>query len=119
MREKKPNLFLDKNINFTLMIADLYKSLVSENKEYVLSKQILRSGTAIGANAREGVLAQTRKEFIAKLNISLKEAPETEYWLALLVHGRYLEDKSPLLSDIDSQIRILTSIVKSANEYSK
>lgn len=119
MREKKPNLVIDKSFDFALKIVDLYKSLVSEKKEYVLSKQILRSGTSIGANAREGVVAQSRKEFIAKLNISLKEAHETEYWLALLVHGKYLEDKSPLLSDIDSLIRILTSIVKSANENSK
>ena len=118
MREKKPNLVLDKSFDFALKIVDLYKVLVGERKEYVLSKQILRSGTSIGANVREGVVAQSRKEFIAKLNISLKEAHETEYWLELLVHGKYLEEGSPLMADIDSLIRILTSIIKSTNENS-
>lgn len=119
MREKKPNLVLDKSYDFALKIVDLYKVLVGERKEYVMSKQILRSGTSIGANVREGVVAQSRKEFIAKLNISLKEAHETEYWLELLVYGKYLEESSSLLSDIDSLIRILTSIIKSTNENSK
>ena len=116
VRDKKPNLILDKSFEFALKIIDLYNVLVSEKKEYVLSKQLLRSGTSIGANAREGVVAQSRKEFIAKLNIALKEAHETEYWLELLVHGKYLDVDSPLLSEVDSLIRILTSIIKSTNE---
>lgn len=116
MRDKKPNLILDKSFEFALKIVDLYKVLVSEQKEYVLSKQLLRSGTSIGANTREGVVAQSRKEFISKMNIALKEAHETEYWLELLIQGNYIEVNSTLLSDIDSLIRILTSIIKSTNE---
>jgi len=118
LREKKPNLVLDKSFDFAIKIVDLHKALVNENKEYVLSKQVLRSGTSIGANVREGVVAQSRREFIAKMNISLKEAHETEYWLELLAHGKYIEENSPLFSDIDSLIRILTSIIKSSNENS-
>ncbi len=115
----KQNIIVDKSFDFALKIVDIYKYLCNEKKEYVLSKQLLRSGTSIGANVREGVVAQSRKEFIAKLNISLKEAHETEYWLELLVYGKYLEESSSLLSDIDSLIRILTSIIKSTNENSK
>lgn len=116
MRQRKPNLIIDKSFEFSLKIIDLYKDLTINKKEYVLSKQILRSGTSVCANAREAVVSQSRKEFISKLNISLKEAHETEYWLELLIYGKYLEENTPLLSDIDSIIRILTSIIKSSNE---
>lgn len=116
MRERKPNLVLDKSFEFALKIVDLYRELVQDKKEFVLSKQLLRSGTSIGANVREGLVAQSRKEFISKLNVSLKEAHETEYWLELLEYGKYIDKGSSLLTDIDSLIRILTSIIKSTNE---
>ena len=116
MREKKPNLVVDKTFDFALKIIDIYKYLVNDMKEYVLSKQLLRSGTSIGANVREGIVAQSRKEFVAKLNIALKEAHETEYWLDLLKHSNYLEDNSDILIEIDSVIRIITSIIKTTNE---
>jgi len=116
LREKKPNLVVDKTFDFALKIIDIYKYLVNDMKEYVLSKQLLRSGTSIGANVREGIVAQSRKEFVAKLNIALKEAHETEYWLDLLKHSNYLEDNSDILIEIDSVIRIITSIIKTTNE---
>lgn len=112
MREKQPNLVVDKSIDFALKTDDLDRMLVNEKKEYVLSKQILRSGMSIAANAREAVVALSRKEFIVKLNISPKEANATEYRLELLVHGKYIEINFRLLSDIGKLIRILASIKK-------
>lgn len=112
MREKQPNLVVDKSIDFALKTDDLDRMLVNEKKEYVLSRQILRSGMLIGANIREAVVALSRKEFIVKLNISPKEANATENRLELLVHGKYIEINFLLLSDIGKLIRILASIIK-------
>jgi four helix bundle protein len=81
----------DKSFAFALRIVKLYKYLTADKKEYVLSKQVLRSGTAIGALAREAEQAESRNDFIYKLAIALKEAAETEYWLELLFHSDYLE----------------------------
>jgi four helix bundle protein len=97
------------------MTVNLYQYLSTEKKEYVLSKQLLRSGTSIGANVKEAVVAQSKREFIAKLNISLKEANESEYWLELLHHTGYLDAKLDILDECRSIIRILTSIIKSTN----
>ena len=79
----KDNVVKDKSLEFAVRIVNLYKFLVNEQKEFVMSKQILRSGTSIGANIREAEQAQSRADFINKLNIALKEANETEYWLEL------------------------------------
>lgn len=111
---KKENVILDKTFNFSLNIIELYKYL-SNKKEYIVSKQLLRSGTSIGANVEESTAAQTKKDFITKMGISSKEARETRYWLNLLkksqlVTGCY--DK--YLDDIDEIIKISTSIVKTA-----
>lgn len=81
----KDNFLLNKSKKFAVRVINLYKFLNSEKNEYVLSKQLLRSGTSIGANIREANHAQTKKEFISKMQISLKEASETEYWLELLL----------------------------------
>ena len=81
----KDNVVKDKSLEFAVRIVNLYKFLVNEQKEFVMSKQILRSGTSIGANIREAEQAQSRADFINKLNIALKEANETEYWLELLI----------------------------------
>ena len=81
----KPNLILEKSMELALSIVDLYKYLCAEKREFVISKQLLRSGTSVGANAKEASLAQSKRDFVAKLSISLKEAGETEYWLELLV----------------------------------
>ena len=86
----KENVLKDKSYKFALRIVNLYKHLCSEKKEYVLSKQILRSGTSIGANVTEANQAQSKSDFVHKLAISLKEAVETEYWLCLLREGEFL-----------------------------
>lgn len=111
----KQNLILDKSFAFAVITVNLYKHLSTKKKEDVLSKQLLRSGTSIGANVKEAVVAQSKRKFIAKLNISLKEANESEYWLELLHHTGYLDANSNILSECRSIIRILTSIIKSTN----
>lgn len=111
----KQNLILGLSFEFAVKVVNLYKYLTTEKREYVLSKQLLRSGTSIGANVKEAVVAQSRKDFIAKLNISLKEANETEYWLQLLVSTGYIDKTLEILDDNRSLIRVLTSIIKSTN----
>lgn len=112
----KENPILDRSIEFALTIIELYKKLVSEKKEYVMSKQLLRSATSIGANLKEAEYAISKKEFIAKAQISLKEAAETEYWLELLYKSGYLEQKECPMDKINSIIRILTTIIKKSKE---
>lgn len=113
---KKDNPILDRSIQFALQIIDVYKHLVNDKKEYVMSKQLLRSGTSIGANLKEADQAISKKEFIAKAQISLKEAAETEYWLELLTKSGYLEEKLCPLSEVQSIIRILTTIIKKTKD---
>ena len=88
--------------------------MIEEQHEYVLSKQLLRSGTSIGANTRESKNAQSKNDFLSKLSIALKEADETDYWLDLLHATDYLEDKmyDSLANDCHEIIKILTSIIK-------
>lgn len=110
----KDNLIQQKSFDFSLMIIQLYISLKKE-KEYVLSKQVLRSGTSIGANIEEAIAAQSRKDFIHKMSISSKEARETAYWLKLLQKSDLTNiDVSLYLSEINQIIRIITSIVKTS-----
>ena len=99
---------------FALRIIKLYKFLKEEQQVYVLSKQILRSGTSIGANVRESVNAQSRMDFINKLNIALKEANETEYWLELLHESDILEEKlfESIYDDCKKIVATLTKIIK-------
>lgn len=115
---RKNNLIYKKIFNFSIRIINLYKYLSKEKKEYILAKQLLRCGTSIGANIREGLDGQSKKDFIAKFSISLKEAGETEYWLELLVASDILKRKQveSLLSDIEEIIKILTSILKTSRE---
>lgn len=111
---EKDNVVVSKSKAFALRIIRMYKYLCDEKKEFVLSKQVLRSGTSIGANIREGVRGQTKPDFYAKLNISLKEAEETLYWLELLFESDYLPEKEykQIYSDCEELIRILVSITK-------
>ena len=111
---KKDNLIADKSKTFALRVIELYKFLVSEKKEFVLSKQLLRSGTSIGANARESIRAQSTADFYAKLTISLKEAEETSYWLELLNESGYIDNDmfKSLYSNCEELIRILVKILK-------
>ena len=87
---KESNVIVDKSMNFAVRIVNLYKYLTKEKSEYVLSKQLLRSGTSIGANVNEAVRAQSPADFVAKMNIALKEAGESEYWIKLLEKTDYL-----------------------------
>jgi len=94
MNDKKENIVMIKSYAFALQIVKLYKYLVLQQKEFVLSKQILRSGTAIGALVKEAEHAKSKADFINKMNIALKEANETEYWLRLLKDSDYLDENS-------------------------
>ena len=113
---KTENTILDLSFNFSLQIIELYKTLIHQ-KEFVLSKQILRCGTSIGANVEEAIAAQSRKDFISKMSIASKEARETRYWLRLLDKSKLVENgyKDPLIS-VEHIINILTKIVKTSQE---
>ena len=104
----------DKSFEFAVRIVNLCKYLRYKKKEFVLSKQLLRSGTSIGANVHEGRRAQSRADFLAKMSIALKEANETYYWLKLLYRTEYLskEEYLSMDADIDEVLRILTAICK-------
>ena len=99
---------------FALRIIKLYRYLKEEHGEYVISKQILRSGTSIGANVRESVNAQSRMDFINKMNIALKEANETEYWLELLHESYFISDEefSSINADCNEVVGTLVNIVR-------
>ena len=101
--------------NFAIRIVNLYKFLVDVKKEFVLSKQILRCGTSIGANFSESVFAQSRQDFISKLSISLKEASETKFWLELLHETDYISDSQfeSLNNDNSKLIGTLVNIINS------
>ena len=105
----------DKSMAFAVRIVNLYKYLVNEKHEHVLSKQLLRSGTSIGANVREGTYGQSRADFLSKMSIALKEAAETEYWLELLTKTEYItsEQYGNIQADCSEVAKILTSIVRS------
>ncbi len=111
---KKDNIIQTKSYNFAVRIVRLYKHLSQEKKEFVLSKQLLRSGTSIGANVEEAIGGQSRKDFFAKLTIAYKEARESHYWIRLLKDTNFLSDKESesLLKDIEEILKIIGSIQK-------
>jgi four helix bundle protein len=104
----------DKSYLFALRIIKLYQYLAENKKEYVLSKQVLRCGTAVGAMVREGEQAESKADFIHKMAISLKEANETEYWLNLIKDSDYIDKKmfDSLVNDCKELIALLTAIIK-------
>lgn len=110
----KENVIVDKSKAFAIRIIRLYQFLTTEKREFILSKQLLRSGTSIGANVRESIYGQSRPDFHTKLTIALKEAAETEYWLELLHETDYitLEQFSSIMNDCKELIKILTAITK-------
>ncbi len=112
----KNNIVKDKSFAFAIRIVSLYKFLTDEKKEFVLSKQVLRSGTAIGALIREAEQAESKKDFIHKLAIALKEANETEYWLELLHKTDYLNTPAfaSIHNDVVELLKLLTSIIKTS-----
>lgn len=111
------NIIFDKSKIFAVRIINLYKYLCDTKNEYVISKQLLRSGTSIGANVREAGVAQSKKDFIAKMNIALKEAAESEYWIELLYETNYISKNEfdSIKSDCSEINKLLTSIIKTSN----
>ena len=112
-------IVLDKSFDFAVRVVNLYKYLCNDKKEFTLSKQLLRSGTSIGANKA----GQSKADFISKMSIASKEARETKYWTELLIKTDYLNIKEDyvksLLNEIDELIKIITSIVKTSKENSR
>lgn len=111
----------DKSYDFSIRIVKCSQYLQKDKKEFILSKQLIRSGTSIGALVAEGKYAQSKADFINKLSISLKEANETKYWLRLLMDCSYLKENIAisLLNDVESLIKILASSIKTAKENNK
>ena len=114
----KESIVKGKSMNFAIRIVRCYKFLSEERHEYTLSKQLLRCGTSIGANVKEALRGQSVPDFTAKMNISLKEASECEYWRELLEKTEYLPTNiaESLLKDCQELIKMLTSIVKTSKE---
>ncbi len=112
----KENIVKIKSYAFALRIVKLYKFLCEDKREYVLSKQLLRSATSVGANVEEADAGQSKRDFIAKLQISLKEAKESHYWLRLLKDAEYIDVQifDSLIKDCNELITILTAILKSS-----
>ena len=112
----KDNVIQRKSYDFALRIIKLNLHLKDNKSEYDLSRQILRSGTSIGANIEEAIGGQSKKDFVAKLSISYKEARETHYWLRLLRDSDLLEENlsQSLISDCEELIKLLTTILKSS-----
>ena len=106
------NIIKTKSLSFSLRIVNLYKYLTNNKREFVLSKQILRSGTSIGANIEEAIGGQSRKDFFSKICIAYKEARETSYWLNILRNGNYLSDSEfkSIFNDCEEICRILGKI---------
>ena len=111
------NPIVEKSKKFALRIIKLYKYLITEKREYVLSKQILRCGTSIGANVKEAIRGQSKADFYVKMNIALKEASETEYWLELLHESDYIEFShfQSIYYDCQELLKILMAITKTQN----
>ena len=114
----KDNVIIDKTLEFSIRIVNMYKYLCKEQSEFVLSKQLLRSGTSIGANVREAEHAQSKADFLNKNNIALKEANETCYWLELLHRTEYITTTmyNSIFADCEEILKILISIVKTSKQ---
>jgi four helix bundle protein len=115
---KSNNIILDKTFDFAVKIIRLNQYLIKQQKEFVLSAQIIKSGTSIGANAEEAIGGDSRKDFINKFGISYKEARETKYWLRLLEATDYIDKEmaTSYLNDVEEILKIIGSIIKSSNE---
>lgn len=109
----------EKSFSFALRVVTLIKQIQAEKKEYVLSRQVLRSGTAIGANVREAEHAESKADFVHKLSIALKEANETLYWLELLHESEYIDYQNfgPLKANTEELIRLLVRIIKTSKSH--
>jgi four helix bundle protein len=107
-----------KSYSLAIQIVELYKSLSRDKNEFVLSKQLLKSGTSIGANIREAIQAESKADFVHKMSIALKESSETEYWLEILRDTNYLDEErfDSLHRDCEEVSKLLTSIIKSSRQ---
>jgi len=117
-KTKSESIIAGKAYAFALEVVKIYKLLSNERKEYVLSKQLLRSGTSIGANINEAISGQSKRDFVHKLNIAVKEARETNYWLNLLKDGEYISSKEfeSLNNKCNEIIKMLSSIIITTKE---
>ena len=114
----KENVIKDKSFELAVEIVFIYQHLIREKHEYILSKQVLRSGTSVGANISEGVVAQSKKEFCNRLSIAYKESHETGFWLKLLLTTGYLTNEKAFaaIEKCDEVIRILYSILRTSSQ---
>ena len=112
------NVIVDKSKFFAIRIVNAYKYLTQEKCEFVMSKQLLQSGTSIGANVKEAIRGQSKPDFYSKLNIALKEASETEYWLEILYETEYIDKKlfESINEDCQELIKLLVSITKTQKQ---
>ena len=112
------NIIEQKSFNFAVRIVNLYKHLSSEKKEFILSKQLLRSGTNIGANVAEAIRGQSKADFLAKMCIALKEANESHYWIRLLYKTDFISEQefNSIENDVVELIKILSSICKTSTQ---
>lgn len=112
------NIIENKSFEFAVRIVNLRKFLVREKNEYILSKQLMRSGTSIGANVSEAQRAQSKADFVSKMSIALKEANETNYWLKLLYRTDYIDEKQfgSMVGDLDEISSILVSICNTSKQ---
>ena len=112
------NVIVDKSKFFAIRIVRAYKYLTQEKCEFVMSKQLLQSGTSIGANVKEAIRGQSKPDFYSKLNIALKEASETEYWLEILYETEYIDKKlfESINEDCQELIKLLVSITKTQKQ---
>lgn len=115
MRNDQPNLIVDLTLQFALNIID-YCELLESNKKYVIARQLLKSGTSIGANVRESQNAESKADFIHKLKIAAKEADETEYWLILCEKSKNYPLNDNLTAELKSIIKVLSKIISSSKQ---
>jgi four helix bundle protein len=115
---KENNIIVDKTYRFAVKSVLLYKQLITEQKEFILSKQLVRSGTSPGANVEEGLAGESKKDFISKFSIALKESRESHYWLRILRDTDLIskDTASEYLNDCEEIIKILSSIVKTSKQ---
>ena len=115
--ESNKNIVVEKSFDFAIRIVKLYKYLTDNKKEYILSKQVLKSGTSIGANISEAQQGQSKKDFLTKRNIALKECAETKYWIRLLQATDYIDENQTksILTNCTELEKMLTKIVKTTS----
>jgi four helix bundle protein len=114
---KDENAIKTKSEDFAVRIVGLYKYLVEKKAEYVMSKQMLRSGTSVGANISEVLCGISRKDFLSKMYIAFKECNETKYWITLLYRAEYISEKEKvsIMNDCEELLRLLSSITKTTS----